>query len=1220
MKLNIKLLVLTILALSLALLVCACAPVDPPPAPPCDECVDADSDGVCDACGGEVDLPDVPPVDKLPDVSGISLPSKTVTYDGKAHSLEFVGTMPEGVYHIFEGNNKTTVGTYTVNLKFYYAKDGDLSEIPDSMLTATLEIKKASYDMSGISVADKTVTYNGEKHSVELSGLNTLPTGVTYSVEGDKKSDVGTYPVTVTFTGDSKNYEPIAPLTAELKILPATLGGISFSGATFTYDGQPKSLRVVGAPDFVKVSYSVENVTDVGVYPVVVSFDAGDNYHELPDLEAELIILPADIDTTGVVVKGTEAVYDGQPKSLVLENVPDTLTYSLSLENLVLPGEYEIVITFTPVDTKNYNTPDPMTARMTLSVGDYLTEGLLFREVDGGYAVVGYEGDSKLIVIPATYEGAAVVSVASNAFYGNTEIVGVYMPESVTNVGNAAFDGCTSLSRLQLGAVTVIGQMAFRNTALTEAHLPDSLLVIGFGAFEGAPLESLTIPFIGGSHNTSNAYLGFIFGAGAPGVNNQYVPTTLKTVVISDAAGEIPAYAFYGLSSIEKVSIGRTVKSIGISAFAGCSGISDLYIPSSVKKIEANSTHSASPFYGCADELMLVFESGSGFGKYYAHISEDKTALTIYGKSYEDYLVNKDSYRVADLTDATLAGILLDGALIEGFSPDKTDYTITVDINKGYGLFAVIASSNAARVEKLEQPSSANGHKLTAIVVSGDENTTVTYTVTIEIVGSFNATAGVTNKDGTKGTVTYVIDDGYKPTAEYVKSKLEEVSNLAISFAISTKNFVTLLTEVGEDGIERYVKDEDGNYVYSISDTQQQTIDFWRDILAISRGRSEIVSHTHTHAPWGYNDLGGTYIYTHNGSAVIKTAPEDAIHKEIYGSKQIILDIFGEDGCMGLAMVTAGINQSGGDVTLKADFTKTVTNAVVRLNEDAAVKVTDGVITLVDETKILLNPVEITVTAGTAVTTATEVVDGKLPKGTVITVASLPVYLPSGTVIPGYQANYYGMHEDGIENGDLVGSRLTGKVVYTYKDFADIENRMRLKGYMIVTDPASDAEKNEANNDPSLADPWIEHIDNALAKGGIASFCIHAIVDDVNNFSGEGGHAISKAQADRLFGYTESLGDQVWVATLTDAMLYYYEWSTAVVTSSYEDGKISVSLTDSERDDVYTMPLTVKVTVPGLWNTVSDGENLYEVKTSQDGTRYVLVNMAPETSITLVGA
>ena len=158
---------------------------------------------------------------------------------------------------------------------------------------------------------------------------------------------------------------------------------------------------------------------------------------------------------------------------------------------------------------------------------------------------------------------------------------------------------------------------------------------------------------------------------------------------------------------------------------------------------------------------------------------------------------------------------------------------------------------------------------------------------------------------------------------------------------------------------------------------------------------------------------------------------------------------------------------------------------------------------------------------------------------------------------------------------------------------------------------------NSAEN--SKVETWYSFIDQALSKGGLAAFCIHAIVDDVNNFEGEGGHAISKEQADALFAYTAELGDRVWVATLTEAMLYYFEWSTATVTTEYNDGVLSVSLTDGERDDIYNMPLTVKVSVPGIWNNVTDGENVYEVITAANGTRYILVDVAPETTVNLWG-
>ena len=109
------------------------------------------------------------------------------------------------------------------------------------------------------------------------------------------------------------------------------------------------------------------------------------------------------------------------------------------------------------------------------------------------------------------------------------------------------------------------------------------------------------------------------------------------------------------------------------------------------------------------------------------------------------------------------------------------------------------------------------------------------------------------------------------------------------------------------------------------------------------------------------------------------------------------------------------------------------------------------------------------------------------------------------------------------------------------------------------------------------------------------------------------GHNITEAQAEKLFKY--ALDNNVWVATNTDAILYFSEWSTSSVSAEYTDGKINVTLTDNERDDVYNMALTVKVSVPDNWQSATDGSAAYEVLKDSNGVSYVLVDIVPDSGV-----
>ena len=134
---------------------------------------------------------------------------------------------------------------------------------------------------------------------------------------------------------------------------------------------------------------------------------------------------------------------------------------------------------------------------------------------------------------------------------------------------------------------------------------------------------------------------------------------------------------------------------------------------------------------------------------------------------------------------------------------------------------------------------------------------------------------------------------------------------------------------------------------------------------------------------------------------------------------------------------------------------------------------------------------------------------------------------------------------------------------------------------------------------------------------GAVSYCIHNILSP----EAATGNYILEEHAERLFSQAASYGDELWIANYTDVTKYYHEWSSAVVTDSYDaaSGTITVSLTDSERDDIYDMALTVKVTVPTSWETcLVNGSETVKVYTDDNGVSYVYVNIIPDSGVVTI--
>lgn len=103
----------------------------------------------------------------------------------------------------------------------------------------------------------------------------------------------------------------------------------------------------------------------------------------------------------------------------------------------------------------------------------------------GGYELASYSGDETRVVIPRQFEGVNVVSIAGGAFRNCSLLYAVEIPDTVTEIGAYAFEGCANLTDLVIweGLVT-IGNCAFNNCmSLRTVSIPDSVTRICEEAF-----------------------------------------------------------------------------------------------------------------------------------------------------------------------------------------------------------------------------------------------------------------------------------------------------------------------------------------------------------------------------------------------------------------------------------------------------------------------------------------------------------------------------------------------------------------------------------------------------------------------------------------------------------------------------------------------------------------------------------------------------------------
>ena len=180
----------------------------------------------------------------------------------------------------------------------------------------------------------------------------------------------------------------------------------------------------------------------------------------------------------------------------------------------------------------------------------------------------------------------SVTSIGDYAFYGCRSLSNIVIPDSVTKIGDYTFSVCSSLSKIVIpNSVTKIGDYAFSDcSSLSKIVIPNSVTDIGDYAFAHCSLFNIAIP-------DSVTAIGYGAFSGC---------RSLSKIVIPDSVTKIGDYAFSVCSSLSKIAIPDSVTDIGDYAFEYCRSLSNIVIPNSVTSIGAYA------FYGCSSLSNIV--------------------------------------------------------------------------------------------------------------------------------------------------------------------------------------------------------------------------------------------------------------------------------------------------------------------------------------------------------------------------------------------------------------------------------------------------------------------------------------------------------------------------------------------------------------------------------------------------------------------------------------
>lgn len=250
----------------------------------------------------------------------------------------------------------------------------------------------------------------------------------------------------------------------------------------------------------------------------------------------------------------------------------------------------------------------------------FLRYSLDYHDWDNRYYAVIEKCDADYIgnlVIPEYIEGAKVIEIRPNAFEGCLNLTGIDIPENVDIIGSRAFADCFSLKSVIIrndrcmlpdsddvfsGDMRFFGDDKFTGTIFAAPESTAAEYAQRFGL-----KFSTDIPELADSPASVLPYLTYDVDISAviikkcdPSASGRLmIPKYIESMPVI----EISEGAFEGCTGITEIELPDTIRHIAPGTFAGCSGLRRIDLPESVRFVEQNA------FTDCASLETVIVRS-----------------------------------------------------------------------------------------------------------------------------------------------------------------------------------------------------------------------------------------------------------------------------------------------------------------------------------------------------------------------------------------------------------------------------------------------------------------------------------------------------------------------------------------------------------------------------------------------------------------------------------
>lgn len=393
---------------------------------------------------------------------------------------------------------------------------------------------------------------------------------------------------------------------------------------------------------------------------------------------------------------------------------------------------------------------------------------------DGICTIDKYVGDDLFVTVPQTINGYPVGIIGQNAF-GDTDVLGVTLPNSITKLDHSAFSSCEELIGITI---------------------PSSVTYIGLYCFKDC---------------------------------SSLVNVTIQNDKKGNGVKEIGGDAFNGCDSLEHIVIPDSVETISFKVFKNCDNLKSVFFGAGMKTLEyANqqtspryetfdgsynveeiTVSSKNPYYSSQDGVL--YDKAKTSVLYYPPKKPEKSYTlpvtvktvgyrSIYNTAYLreltiPYDAKVNSVALIGFTPGTFNDKKIEDFVIRGFSGTSAhDYAF----NQGF-TFKQIDLPKTVKLNKTKvtlKGANKTAVQLTTSVTPVDTLTDITWTSSNPSVATVNINGKVVAKNTGKTTITATTFNGKKATCVVTVKAPKSVKFNKVSTTLKKNEKLTLTAKI----------------------------------------------------------------------------------------------------------------------------------------------------------------------------------------------------------------------------------------------------------------------------------------------------------------------------------------------------------------------------------------------------------------------------------------